>query len=119
VCFSSTEGDAAKDVAFGVVDCKAIYAKAIARGAVSVQEPKEESDEFGKAITATVKTYGDTVHTFVQRQEYKGAFLPGYKAMNKVRWTTTTGMTRAYRAQNERANRLLQLTRHVVIGLRA
>lgn len=78
------KGDAAKDVAFGVKDCAAIYAKAISRGAVSVQEPKDESDEFGRVVTATVKTYGDTVHTFVQRAEYKGAFLPGYKAVNKV-----------------------------------
>jgi 4-hydroxyphenylpyruvate dioxygenase len=67
-----------------VKDCAAIYAKAIARGAVSVQEPKEESDEFGRVVTATVKTYGDTVHTFVQRAEYTGAFLPGYKAITKV-----------------------------------
>jgi 4-hydroxyphenylpyruvate dioxygenase len=78
------KGDAAKDVAFGVKDCRAIYEKAIARGAVSVQEPREESDEHGSVITATVKTYGDTVHTFVQRGEYKGPFLPGYKAVNKV-----------------------------------
>lgn len=78
------KGDAAKDVAFGVVDCRAIYAKAIERGAVSIMEPKEESDEFGRVITATIKTYGDTVHTFVQRGEYKGAFLPGFKALTKI-----------------------------------
>jgi len=49
-----------------------------------VQEPEEEKDEFGSVVTATVKTYGDTVHTFVQRNGYTGAFLPGYKAVNKV-----------------------------------
>lgn len=78
------KGDAAKDVAFGVKDCAAIYAKAMSRGAESIQEPIEAKDEFGSVVTATVKTYGDTVHTFVQRGEYKGAFLPGYKAVSKV-----------------------------------
>jgi len=37
------------------------------------------ADDNGKVILATVKTYGDTTHTFVQRQEYKGAFLPGFQ----------------------------------------
>jgi len=50
------KGDAAKDVAFTVKDCAAIYAKAMSRGAVSVQEPKTETDEFGSVTTATVKT---------------------------------------------------------------
>jgi 4-hydroxyphenylpyruvate dioxygenase len=76
-------GDAVKDVAFRVVDCIALYNKAISRGAKSISEPKEETDEFGTAITATVQTYGDTNHTFVQRDNYKGVFLPGYKPVQK------------------------------------
>lgn len=56
----------------------------MSRGAESVQEPKEESDEHGSVVTATVKTYGDTVHTFVERHAYKGVFLPGYRAVDKV-----------------------------------
>ena len=78
------KGDFAKDVAFGVKDCRALYAKAMERGAVSVKAPVEESDEHGRVITATVRTYGDVVHTFVQRDGYKGVFLPGYKAVSKV-----------------------------------
>jgi 4-hydroxyphenylpyruvate dioxygenase len=75
------KGDAAKDVAFACKDCKAIYAKAVERGAVSVLEPVEEKDDHGSVIRATIRTYGDTVHSFIQRNDYKGAFLPGYKAL--------------------------------------
>lgn len=74
-------GDAAKDVAFRCHDVKAIYQKAIERGAESVQEPIEEKDEFGTVVRATVKTYGSVWHSFIQRDEYKGPFLPGYKTV--------------------------------------
>jgi len=72
-------GDGVKDVAFTVDDAAGIYKKAVERGAVSVKEPYELKDDEGTVIMATVKTYGDTTHTFVQRNEYKGVFLPGYK----------------------------------------
>jgi len=73
------KGDAVKDVAFTVEDCKEIYEKAISRGAKSVKPPTEETDEFGTVILATIQTYGETTHTFVQRNGYKGVFLPGFK----------------------------------------
>jgi 4-hydroxyphenylpyruvate dioxygenase len=76
----SLHGDGVKDVAFSVSDCRAIYDSAIKRGAQSVSEPKEISDDFGTVILATIKTYGDTVHTFVQNKDYTGPFLPGYRA---------------------------------------
>lgn len=60
-------------------DAAGIYNKAVERGAKPVKAPEEISDEFGKVITASVLTYGTTVHTFVQRDEYKGSFLPGFK----------------------------------------
>lgn len=75
-------GDGVKDVAFTVKDCRGIYAKAVERGAVSLREPWEESDEYGTVVFATIQTYGDTTHTFVERTNYnppKGGFLPGYK----------------------------------------
>jgi 4-hydroxyphenylpyruvate dioxygenase len=71
-------GDGCHDVAFEVDDAKAIYEAAVANGATSVSEPQTIEDSNGKIILATVKTYGDTTHTFVQRKEYKG-FLPGFK----------------------------------------
>jgi len=75
------KGDAAKDVAFACKDCRAIYSKAIERGAVSIQAPVDEKDEYGSVTRATIRTYGDTVHSFIQRNDYKGPFLPGYKML--------------------------------------
>jgi len=77
-------GDVVKDIAFSVQDSKALYQKAIKRGAKSILSPVEEKDEFGSVIRATVQTYGDTVHSFIQRNDYKGAFLPGYKAIEEI-----------------------------------
>ena len=71
-------GDGVKDIAFAVDDAKAAWKHATSRGAVSVHEPREMSDDHGRVVTAAVKTYGDTIHTFVERKDYKGVFLPGY-----------------------------------------
>ncbi|KAI8908780.1 hypothetical protein PhCBS80983_g01078 [Powellomyces hirtus] len=76
----SLHGDAVKDVAFAVDDARAVYKNAVARGATSVREPWVESDEHGEVVMATIATYGDVEHTFVQRANYKGNFLPGYRA---------------------------------------
>eukprot|EP00347_Sterkiella_histriomuscorum_P014738 403359732 len=73
-------GDGVKDVAFHVDDAAGIYTKAVERGAKSVRPPQTLEDENGKAIVASVQTYGDTVHTFVQRDNYTGPFLPGFRA---------------------------------------
>ena len=75
----SKHGDGVKDVAFTVDDAAGIYKKAVDRGAKSVREPTTLEDDNGKVIVASVRTYGDTIHTFVQRVDYKGPFLPGYK----------------------------------------
>lgn len=71
-------GDGVRDVAFTVDDATGIYQYAVSRGATSVAEPKEYRDEHGSVIMASVRTYGDTIHTFVQRVDYTGPFLPGY-----------------------------------------
>jgi len=77
-------GDGVKDVAFTVDDTRAIFAEAVKRGAKVVKEPEELKDEDGVVITASVQTYGDTTHTFVERKNYKGIFLPGFqKVTNK------------------------------------
>lgn len=72
-------GDGVKDVAFEVDDARAIWQKAVDRGGKSIREPTEITDENGTVILATIATYGDTVHTFVQKKGYTGPFLPGYK----------------------------------------
>lgn len=53
--------------------------KARERGAIIVREPWDESDEDGSVRMAVVQTYGDTTHTFIQRNNYNGLFLPGFK----------------------------------------
>ena len=72
-------GDGVKDIAFEVEDATALHDKAVSKGAKSVRAPYTSSDENGKVIMATIATYGDTVHTFIQRIDFKGIFLPGYK----------------------------------------
>ncbi|KAI8984044.1 4-hydroxyphenylpyruvate dioxygenase [Mycotypha africana] len=72
-------GDSVKDIAFTVKDCRAVYNKAIARGATSIKEPEEITDDDGTVIMATLSTYGDVHHTLIERRNYKGIFLPGYK----------------------------------------
>jgi 4-hydroxyphenylpyruvate dioxygenase len=76
-------GDGVKDVAFTVDDCAAIYKRAVERGAKSVQEPKTLTDEFGTVVIATVQTYGDTTHSFVERKNYTGRFMPGFKSVDE------------------------------------
>jgi len=72
-------GDGVKDVSFTVEDLDAIVARAVKRGAKLVRDIWTESDEGGSVRFATVQTYGDTTHTFVERGGYQGIFLPGYK----------------------------------------
>jgi len=72
-------GDGVKTIALWVEDARKAYEEAIARGAKSFFEPLEESDDQGKVVRAGIHTYGDVVHIFVERKDYKGVFLPGYK----------------------------------------
>jgi 4-hydroxyphenylpyruvate dioxygenase len=62
-----------------VDDAAGIHDKAVSRGAKSVRAPETLKDENGSVIVASVATYGDTVHTFIQRVDYTGPFLPGFK----------------------------------------
>jgi len=73
-------GDGVKDITFKVENSKAVYEHAVANGAIPVSPPSELSDEDGTVIVSTVKTYADTTHTFLQNINYKGIFLPGFKA---------------------------------------
>jgi len=73
-------GDGVRTLAFQVDDAAAAYQDAVGRGARPVAEPHVVEDQQGAIRLATVKTFGDTVHTFVERNEYEGAFMPGYRA---------------------------------------
>ena len=73
-------GDGVRDVALWVDDARQSWKETTKRGARSVAEPHELKDEHGSVMMASIAAYGDTVHTFVERQKYSGPFLPGYRA---------------------------------------
>ena len=72
-------GDGVRDVALRVPDAADAWQQATGRGAESVQEPTVLEDEHGKVVRAAIKAYGDTIHSFIERENYSGAFLPGYR----------------------------------------
>jgi 4-hydroxyphenylpyruvate dioxygenase len=72
-------GDGVKVIALSVPNAEHAYRYAVRHGARGVREPWEESDEHGTVRCATIATYGETLHTFVERDDYHGPFLPGYK----------------------------------------
>jgi 4-hydroxyphenylpyruvate dioxygenase len=73
-------GDGVKVLALWVDDAASAFHETTLRGAESVQSPISRQDEFGSVVTASIKTYGETIHTFVERKNYSGVFLPGFKA---------------------------------------
>ncbi|MEN8124570.1 MAG: 4-hydroxyphenylpyruvate dioxygenase [Bacteroidota bacterium] len=72
-------GDGVKTIALWVEDATKAWEETIKRGAKSYFEPKTEKDENGEVIRSAIHTYGDTVHVFVERKNYKGVFLPGFE----------------------------------------
>jgi 4-hydroxyphenylpyruvate dioxygenase len=76
-------GDGVKVVALAVPDAEEAYRVAVRRGAKGLREPHEASDQQGTVRMATIGTYGETIHTFVERDGYRGAFLPGYEQMDE------------------------------------
>jgi 4-hydroxyphenylpyruvate dioxygenase len=72
-------GDGVHDIALEVEDVDRAYAGTTKRGAKGVLEPTTVKDESGEIRRAAVATYGDTIHSFIDRSKYKGAFLPGYR----------------------------------------
>ncbi len=72
-------GDGVKIVALWVEDATKSFEETTARGAKPYMEPTVEKDEFGEVVRSGIYTYGETVHMFVERKNYNGVFLPGYK----------------------------------------
>jgi len=72
-------GDGVKVVALWVEDARKAYEETTSRGAKSYMEPTVETDEDGEVVRAGIYTYGETVHMFVERKNYNGTFLPGFK----------------------------------------
>ncbi|WP_158945092.1 4-hydroxyphenylpyruvate dioxygenase [Granulicella sp. S190] len=74
-------GDGVHAIALWVDDARQSWLETTSRGARSVQEPTEFKDDHGRIVTSSIAAYGDTIHTFVERTHYTGAFFPGYKAV--------------------------------------
>jgi len=87
-----THGDGVKILALWVDDAYKSYEETIKRGAKSYQEPQTLTDEFGEVRTAGIYTYGETVHLFVERKNYNGAFMPGYIAVEGGYEPESTGL---------------------------
>lgn len=85
-------GDGVKVVALWVDDATKSWEETTKRGAKSFMEPVREEDENGYVVRSGIHTYGDTVHIFVERSNYNGIFLPGYKPMNSEYQPATTGL---------------------------
>jgi len=74
-------GDGVRAIALWVDDAADAWRETTSRGARSVTQPAELSDEDGRVTVASIAAYGDTLHTFVERKDYHGTFLPGYQPM--------------------------------------
>jgi 4-hydroxyphenylpyruvate dioxygenase len=74
----AAHGDGVKVIALSVPDVDSAYREATNRGALGVREPWDESDEHGTIRYATIAAYGETLHTFVDRSNYRGPFSPGF-----------------------------------------
>lgn len=85
-------GDGVKVLALWVDDARKAWQETTARGAKSYMEPVVEKDEHGEVVRAGIHTYGDTVHIFVERSNYNGLFLPGYKKWESHYNPTETGL---------------------------
>ena len=75
-------GDGVKVIALWVDDATQAWKETTSRGAESYLEPTVEKDTDGEVVKSGIKIYGDTVHIFIERKNYKGAFMPGYQAWN-------------------------------------
>src|SRR5918992_4970274 len=73
-------GDGVRDLALWVDDARDAFARAIERGAVPVHEPRAVRDDDGEVVIAAIRTYGDTIHSLVERRAYRGPFMPGFRA---------------------------------------
>ncbi|HWR53458.1 MAG TPA: 4-hydroxyphenylpyruvate dioxygenase, partial [Bryobacteraceae bacterium] len=74
-------GDGVRSIALWVDDAESAYEETTKRGARGLTPPHTLDGEFGQVRLASIALYGDTIHTFVERKEYHGMFLPGYRAV--------------------------------------
>jgi 4-hydroxyphenylpyruvate dioxygenase len=74
-------GDGVHEIALWVDDARSAFAETTKRGARGVMEPKVSADESGAVVISAIAIYGDTIHSFIERKNYRGVFLPGFRAV--------------------------------------
>lgn len=85
-------GDGVKVLALWVDDAEKSFYETMSRGAKEHTKPYTISDDFGEVKISAIHTYGDTIHKFIERKNYKGPFLPGFKAAKSTFKTKSVGL---------------------------
>ncbi len=85
-------GDGVKVIALLVEDARSAFEETVKRGAKPFMEPKVEKDEQGEVVKSGIYTYGETIHMFIERKNYKGTFLPGFKEWKSDYNPTAVGL---------------------------
>ncbi len=79
-------GDGVRDIAMWVDDARKSFEETVKRGARAAREPQVLKDDAGEVVIASIATYGDTLHSFVERRNYKGLFMPGFRPWSNSHW---------------------------------
>ena len=85
-------GDGVRDIALWVDDARDAFRKAVERGAKGLQQPTVQKDEHGEVVVASIAIYGDTIHSLVERRNYRGLFLPGFQRRDTHYQAAETGL---------------------------
>ncbi|MGZ5253820.1 MAG: 4-hydroxyphenylpyruvate dioxygenase [Flavitalea sp.] len=85
-------GDGVRSIALKVNDARDAWEQTTKRGAISFMEPTVLEDGEGKVIMSGIHTYGETIHLFIERNDYTGPFMPGFREMKSVYNPTSTGL---------------------------
>ena len=88
----SKHGDGVKVLALMVEDATDAWEQTTKRGGKSYLEPQKLHDENGEVVMSGIHTYGETVHLFIERKNYKGVFMPGFRKMESVYNPSSTGL---------------------------
>jgi 4-hydroxyphenylpyruvate dioxygenase len=86
-------GDGVKDIAFSVRDSAQAFQETVKRGARPIMEPTVFEDKSGRLVKSVIGVYGDTIHSFIERHEYEGVFLPGFVPYANKSTSINTGFS--------------------------
>ena len=85
-------GDGVKVLALWVDDATKSFEETVKRGAIGIDTPTVVKDEFGEVVISSIKTYGETIHKFVERKNYTGVFMPGFIKKETNYKSTSVGL---------------------------